>query len=537
MIKLDDIRKHAARRPDHVAVVDRDFRLTWAELAEQVARVASGLAHHLPAERPARAAFMSCNSWELVVVMAACATLGVPCIGLDYTTTPEATAGALEQLQPTVLISTPLRRPLLEQSGWPGARDVLGIHLAGPENDDYDTGPAAPGAVCYQALASFEAVPTTPVEQPFTAFSFTSGTSGIPKLVIRNSSFEARRLSDLVDQFSFDEDDVHMVTVPLYHSSGPGWARISLSLGGTVVLSPYEDAGKMAELIVSEGVSTTLMVPPVLNRLISHPASEHLHKTSRLRFLLSGGRHLNRWVINQTWDRLGPVLHLYYGTTETGLNTMIGPEELHVAPARSGRPMPGSTILVLDPEHRPLPKGRLGRIAIASYQLMDSYAAAEPDFLHIEHAGRTQKYLLTGDSGVMDEGGRIELSARNDGVTKAEGRHPLDVNIFALEDELTGLPCVRETAVLKVDLPDEGPTLVAAFAPISPEREASGSRAVLAACLRRAPQLPARVVTVPEIPYSPTGKVRTAQLLSTVLDLIGQEDSAATADRMELTTA
>jgi acyl-coenzyme A synthetase/AMP-(fatty) acid ligase len=537
MIKLDDIRRHAARRPDHVAVVDRDFRLTWTELAEQVARVATGLAHHLPAERPARAAFMSCNSWELVVVMAACATLGVPCIGLDYTTSPEATAGALEQLQPTVLISTPLRRPLLEQAGWPGTRDVLSIHLAGPQDGDRDTGPTSPGALCYAALSSFEPVATTPVEQPFTAFSFTSGTSGIPKLVIRNSSFEARRLSDLVDQFSFDEDDVHMVTVPLYHSSGPGWARIFLTLGGTVVLSPYEDAQAMADLIVAEGVSTTLMVPPVLNRLVSHPASRHLHRTSRLRFLLSGGRHLNRYVINETWDRLGPVLHLYYGTTETGLNTMIGPEELHVAPARSGRPMPGSTILVLDPENRPLPKGRLGRIAIASYQLMDSYAAAEPDFLVLEHAGRTQRYLLTGDSGVMDEGGRLELSARNDGVTKAEGGHPLDVNIFALEDELTSLPCVRETAVLKVELPDSGPALVAAFTPISPEREASGSRAVLAACERRAPQLPAHVVTVPAIPYSPTGKVRTAQLLETVLALIAQAAEASAADRLEVAAA
>jgi acyl-coenzyme A synthetase/AMP-(fatty) acid ligase len=199
--------------------------------------------------------------------------------------------------------------------------------------------------------------------------------------------------------------------------------------------------------------------------------------------------------------------------------------------------MPGSTILVLDPENRPLPKGRLGRIAIASYQLMDSYAAAEPDFLVLEHAGRTQRYLLTGDSGVMDEGGRLELSARNDGVTKAEGGHPLDVNIFALEDELTSLPCVRETAVLKVELPDAGPALVAAFTPISPEREASGSRAVLAACERRAPQLPAHVVTVPAIPYSPTGKVRTAQLLETVLGLIAQAAEASAADRLEVAAA
>ncbi|GAA2139175.1 malonyl-CoA synthase [Kitasatospora kazusensis] len=522
MIKLDDIRRHAARRPDHTAIVDRDVRLTWAQLAEQVSRVASGLAQHLPEVRPARAAFMSCNSWELVVVTAACATLGVPCIGLDYTNTPEATAGTLDQLQPTVLISTPLRRPLLAAAEWTPGHEVLHIHLAGPQDGDADpvdeVKPA--GTVGYDELAAFEPAYVQPVEQPFTAFSFTSGTSGIPKLVVRKTSFEARRLSDLVDQFSFDEDDVHMVTVPLYHSSGPGWARIFLSLGGTVVLSPYEDAAEMARLILDEGVSTTLMVPPVLNRLISHPASEHLHKTSRLRFLLSGGRHLNRWVINTTWDRLGPVLHLYYGTTETGLNTMIGPEELHVAPARSGRPMPGNTLVALDPENRPLPKGRLGRIAIASYQLMDSYAASEPEFLTLDHGGRTQRYLLTGDSGIIDEGGRLELSARNDGVSTAEGGRALDVNIFALEDDLTGLPCVRETAVLRVSRPDLGDALIVAFSPISAEREESGERAIRATCARMAPNLPAHVVSIPAVPYSPTGKVRAGVLLETVLPLI-----------------
>ncbi|GAA4913875.1 class I adenylate-forming enzyme family protein [Streptomyces coeruleoprunus] len=514
MIRLTDIRKHAAERPDHLAVADGDTRLTWADLAEQVARTATGLSERLPDPRPARAVFLAGNSWELMVLMAACTTLGVPCIGLDHTASPEATLGALDQLKPTVVITDRAHRGLLERAAWPGTPDALHVDV---DRDGAAERPAE--AVAFAELAAAEAAPVQPVEQPFEAFSFTSGTSGIPKLVIRRTSFEARRLASLVDQFAFGQDDVHLVTVPLYHTSGPGWARVFLALGGSVVLGPYEDPAALARLIEDEGVTTTLMVPPVLTRLVAHPASEHLHRTSRLRFVLSGGRHLNRWVINNAWDRLGPVLHLYYGTTESGLNTIITPEELHVAPCRSGRPLDGNTIAILDPDGVPLPPGTRGRVAIASYQLMDSYATVEPPFLHLDlgDGQGEQKFLLTGDSGVIDEEGRLELTGRSDGVAKVEGISPLDVNIFGLESDLMDLPCVRETAVLRVDLPELGDALIVPFAPVSPEREASGHRAVQAACDRRVPCLPNYVVPVDAIPYSPTGKVRATRLLEAVL--------------------
>ncbi|WP_406490591.1 acyl--CoA ligase [Streptomyces sp. NBC_01604] len=513
MIKLTDIRRHAQRRPGHIALIDGEVRLTWASIADKVARVASALEQQLPETRPARAVFVAENRWELVVSMAALSSLGVPCVGLDYTAGPGATAGALDQLQPTIVLSTAAHRRLLTQVGWPADRDVLDIHL------DSDPAQGTLGISFTDLLLAAPSEPR-PVEQPFEALSFTSGTSGTPKLVIRRTSFEARRFADLVDQYSFDGDDVHLVTVPLYHASGPGWARIFLALGGTIVLGPYDDAGELIRLIHDERVSTTLMVPPVLNRVVVHPASEHLHETSRLRFVLSGGRHLNRWVVNNAWDRLGPVLHLYYGTTETGVNVMIGPEELHAAPCRSGRPTPGNTIAVLDPQNRPLPKGQRGRVAIASYQLMDTYATAMPDFVTLNHGGRTQRFLVTGDSGFIDEAGRLELTGRNDGVSRAEQGKPLDVNIFGLENDLMELPCVRETVVLRTRLPEMGEALVVPFAPVAPEQLQSGRLAVEAACARRVPCLPAYVVPVEAIPYSPSGKVRAAHLLDAVLPLV-----------------
>ncbi|MFD0529178.1 AMP-binding protein [Kitasatospora arboriphila] len=194
------------------------------------------------------------------------------------------------------------------------------------------------------------------------------------------------------------------MTVPMYHASSPGWARVFFALGGTVVLGPYHDLAEMCRLITDEGVTATLMVPPVLSRLLAHPASAELRQTSRLRFLLTGGQHLNRWIVNEAWDRFGPVLHHYYGSTETGLVTLLGPDELALSPCRSGRAMPGIGIAVLDAEHRPLPPGARGRVAVASYQLMDAYgdAPAPSVLVDLSDGQGPRPFLLTGDDGVID---------------------------------------------------------------------------------------------------------------------------------------
>ncbi|MFB4424027.1 class I adenylate-forming enzyme family protein [Streptomyces sp. QL37] len=511
MLKLADIRRNAARRPDGTAIVDGPDRLTWQQFEDRTARVTAGLHAVLPPGRPARAAFVAENSWQLVVVMAACASLGIPCVGLDHTASPEATARALEQLRPTVLISTSRCRPLLESAGVPdlGGDDVLTVHLDG----------STVGAPTYASLAAAGPREVEPVDQPFATYCFTSGTSGTPKMVIRNFSFEERRLTALVARFGFGPDDVHLVTVPLYHSSGPGWARVFLALGGSIVLCPEGDGAVMARLIRTEGVTTSLMVPPVLASLVSHPESRDLAATSRLRFVLSGGRQLNRWLISTAWERLGPVLHLYYGTTETGLNTLITPDELHTVPGRAGRAWEGSTLAVVDAQGHLLPPGVRGRVAIASYQLMDDYANAQPVFLELDpgDGDGPRRFLLTGDSGVLDAQGHLELTGRTDGVSKVDETAPLDVNVFGLEYDLMDLPCVRDTVVLRVDLPTLGDALVVPFVPVSAEREPGGRRAVRAACAGRVPCLPAHVLPVASIPYSPTGKVRAAELLEQVL--------------------
>ncbi|MFG3496019.1 hypothetical protein [Streptomyces sp. NPDC047928] len=104
-----------------------------------------------------------------------------------------------------------------------------------------------------------------------------------------------------------------------------------------------------------------------------------------------------------------------------------------------------------------------------------------------------------------------------------DGDAAFTAGFFALELELLELPCVRETALVRTDLADEGDALVLAYVPLSPEQEAGGRRAVLGAAERRLPWVPAHAVAVDSIPRTADGSVRGDLLVDRLLPQIARD--------------
>jgi acyl-coenzyme A synthetase/AMP-(fatty) acid ligase len=128
---------------------------------------------------------------------------------------------------------------------------------------------------------------------------------------------------------------------------------------------------------------------------------------------------------------------------------------------------------------------------------------------------------VTDDLGLLDEQGRLVLTGRGSGVTAVARDGALDAALFRLESDLLTLPCLRDTAVVRVDLPAlGGEALVVPFIAVAVGREVTGHTALKTACARRVPSIPAHVIAVDAIPYSPTGRIRTAELLEAVVPII-----------------
>ncbi len=90
----DSLTRSAATRPDQLAVVDGNRRLTYKTFNAYVNRVAHGLAG-LGYERGAALALASGNSADFLAVYYACAKLGVVCVPINLGWRPDEVAYVL----------------------------------------------------------------------------------------------------------------------------------------------------------------------------------------------------------------------------------------------------------------------------------------------------------------------------------------------------------------------------------------------------------------------------------------------------------
>ncbi|MBS2965759.1 acyl--CoA ligase [Actinocrinis puniceicyclus] len=506
MIKIDVIRRHSETKPDAPAVIDGAVTLTWSALGELAGRGATCLSRRL-ADRDARTGsrdrlvFLSRNRWELPALQAAAATIGLPTVGIDFTLPPEYVAACLDQVRPAVIVASAEFRGLVakaleltRETDW---HPVVKLALDEPGDD-------AAGWTSWARFVAEEADERDWIKLPFEGLGFTSGTSGAPKLVLRSSSFEARRYADVVEFFGFTESDVYLNCIPLYHASGPGWARVFLTLGAPVVLSPDGDPARLLKLLEQHRVTATLMVPPVLGSLVDY-AGDVVRTLPRLnlRTIITGGRHLSPQVVRRTGAAFGDVLHIYYGTTETGVNTLSARGDLSRNPQTCGRPFPGNAIAILDADDRPVPTGTCGRVAVSGYMLADGFATqAAPT---VEIGGTT--WWVTSDTGRLNEDGELFIASR-DTPECARG-----VDTISLENWLKSVLDVGDLAVV-IDNRGTEPRLVVAFTEGAHGSVPSG--VVGAAALARLTPIQVQAVEVPAIPYSPTGKLRSGAFLNEI---------------------
>lgn len=458
------------------------------------------LAFRLDPRRENRVVAFAPNTIALVVATAAVASLGVPWVGIDPARDADTVRAQTATVAPTVL---------LVDSTLPGAPRIAA--------QARDLGALVLDLALLPLTAPVPAADTGWPAPPFVALGFTSGTTGVPKLFRRTRRTENQRLRYLRDQLGFGPRDTYLVTSPLAHASGHVWANAALSLGATVILGAADPAATTTEIaaeIVTEiarhRVSTAFLVPPTVDAFIAAALAAPDTDLTSLRALLTGGRHLSRRTIRDTARRLGPVLHAYYATTETGINTMAGPADLAAAPLTAGRPMPGVHLRVIDPVTRAdRPLGEVGQLAVSSPLNLDGYVGATAELLEREGRG----YVLTSDYGRLDELGRLFILGRGD---HQPGMDALDV--VGIESALKELPEVRDVCVVR--RPRAGEDTVDVVAALIPAHDSDSAvsivRARLGELLANFPGTPL-VVETAIIPYNTAGKVD-VRALAALLD-------------------
>jgi long-chain acyl-CoA synthetase len=232
-------------------------------------------------------------------------------------------------------------------------------------------------------IERFEPTPPSLAETPQPNLLFTSGTTGVPKAVLRPFHLPANIEGYLrqTGASAMATYKSHLVVGPLYHT-GPRSA-LDLFLAGVLLVVPGRfDPEEALAAIDHHGIETTVMVPTHFIRLLALPeevrSQYELHTLKRVGHT---GSMCPVEVKRAMIDWLGPILQEGYGATEVGTLASITSQEWLVRPGSVGQAIPPFEVLVLDDEGLPLPANTPGRLCFR------------------DGAGRGVQYLDTGGAG------------------------------------------------------------------------------------------------------------------------------------------
>lgn len=488
MINLHQIASFAQEKDAEPAIVHKNQSLSWQQLQTQTESYVTYLINHYKETLPRQVCYIAKNRIDLFPWLAAFATLSIPVVGLDYTLPLKTLQTMAKKIEADFILLS---------SSTLGLHDDLPefghSHFSGGKLFDLD----APSLAVIGAIGANLDPHVLPTARPFSSVSFTSGTSGIPKAVRRTRAFEQRRFRYFIERYGFNSADRFMVSMPLFHAAGNGWARLFLSVGATLYLSDSGGTKEMAQILDQHEITATVFSPVQLAGVLEHRLQRDLAPPSTLRFVLVGGRNFTAVEKLHAQQLLGPVIYEYYGTTESGVNTIAEPQDLRDFPHSVGRAYDGNRIAIISTTGDVLTHGEVGTVCIASYMNMDDYMDGGATFVTLAEG---ESYFVTPDQGYLDADRRLFLLNR-------AGDNGVQTPLYPLENALRSLPCIHDLAFLLEDgLVKCAFTTRKASSDIHRLQQrifqmAESENIHLMQCHR-----------VAEIPYLPSGKVRVRDL-------------------------
>ncbi|HWB66600.1 MAG TPA: AMP-binding protein [Mycobacteriales bacterium] len=315
--------------------------------------------------------------------------------------------------------------------------------------------PPTPTGTAPRELESWLAedrAPLQPGEGLPAGIIYTSGTTGYPKGIVREASDPEKTLSmvmKFVERFGLRPGGSTLVPAPMYHSAPNAVSALAVRLGMDVTVMPRFDPEEMLALIERYRIEQVQVVPTMMIRLLRLPeAVRNRYDLSSLKRLVHAAAPCPVDVKRQTIEWLGPIVHEYYGGTETGPVTWCDSEEWLAHPGTVGAAIDGAILRIVGADGEELPVGSDGTV----YAKPPTYW---PNFTYLgddkkRQAMEREGYLTVGDVGHVDGDGYLYLSDRANDMVISGG-----VNIYPAEIEavLTSLPGVHDSAVFGI--PDE----------------------------------------------------------------------------------
>ncbi|HEY0223830.1 MAG TPA: propionyl-CoA synthetase [Pseudolabrys sp.] len=300
---------------------------------------------------------------------------------------------------------------------------------------------------------------------------YTSGTTGIPKGVVRDNGGHMVALKwSMKNLYNIDPGEVwwcgsdigwvvghsYIVYAPLFHGA------TSILYEGKPIGTP--DAGAYWRVCAEHKIVSLFTAPTAFRAIRKEDPDAKLLKQydlSRFRALFLAGERADPPTLEWAETVLKVPVIDHWWQTETGWCIAGNPVGLSALPVKHGSatvPMPGYAIDVVDEACHKLPANKIGSLVIklplppgALPTLWQQDARMRESYLD-EFPG----YYKTADAGYLDDDGYVYVMSRTDDIINVAG-HRLSTG--GMEEVLAGHPDVAECAVLgiKDDMKGEVP--------------------------------------------------------------------------------
>ena len=448
-------------------VTNTIMKFTYRELRDQVALFA-GVLKDLGVKKGGRVVIYMPMVPQAAIAMLACARLGAVHSVVFGGFAPHELAIRIDDAQPDVIVSAtgaievskvidymPMINKAIELARHKPTKCVIlqrpqikSPLVPGRDHDWDELMSKAKPADCVPVLA------TDPLY-----ILYTSGTTGVPKGVVRDNGGHAVALRwSLEHIYDMKPGEVY------WSASDVGWVvghsyivYAPLLTGCTTVL--YEgkpigtpDAGAFWRVVSQHKVKALFTAPTAFRAIKKEdPEGKHVSKydISRLKYLFLAGEHLDPDTYFWASDMLGiPVIDNWW-QTETGwpiAANCMGVEPFTLKPGSATKAVPGYDVRVVDDHGKevgpqkegyvviklPLPPGTLPTLWKNDERFTESYLS------------KFDGFYLTSDGGFVDKSGYLFIMGRIDDIINVAG-HRLSTG--AMEEVVAQHPDVAECAV------------------------------------------------------------------------------------------